>query len=185
MVFISFGIVKKEIPILEEKSKKTIYRLQDNMFRFWYRFVPQNASQINSGLGARVYDSIEQLIPGYMGEVFEEICKQYLWEENKADRLPFSFRDAGRWWGTNPIKKSEEEIDIIAVADTQAIFCECKWTSEPVGMSVLNGLIEKSLMFNYMEKHYFIFSKSGYADECVKNAGTNVRLVSFEDMQNL
>jgi len=176
------GIVKKERSVLEEKSKKTIYRLQDNMFRFWYRFVPKNVSLIHSGMGERVYDDIEQLIPHYMGEVFEEICRQYMWKENKAGQLPFSFREAGRWWGTNPIKKSEEEIDIIAFTDTQAIFCECKWSNEAVGKNVLDGLIEKSMMFNYKEKYYFLFSKSGYTPECVNNAGPNVKLISFHDM---
>ncbi|MDR0491883.1 MAG: ATP-binding protein [Oscillospiraceae bacterium] len=179
---ISLGIVKKERPILAEKSKKTIYRLADNMFRFWYRFVPQNISQIQSGAGERVYGSIEQQIPSYMGEVFEEICKQYLWKENLAERLPFYFRDAGRWWGTNPVRRREQEIDIIAFDDTRAIFCECKWTREPVGGAVLDDLVEKSLMFNYKEKHYFLFSKSGFTVECKKNAGNNVKLIEFRDM---
>lgn len=179
---ISLGIVKKERPIFDEKSKRTIYRIKDNMFRFWYRFVPQNVSQINSGAGERVYDGIERHISHYMGEVFEEICKQYMWKENIAERLPFYFRDAGRWWGTNPIKKSEQEIDIIAYDETQAIFCECKWTNEPVSNSILDGLIEKSMIFNYREKYYFLFSKSGYTKECIKNAGRNVKLIDFKDM---
>ena len=179
---ISLGIIKKERPILEEKSKKTIYRLQDNMFRFWYRFVPQNAAQIHSGAGERVYDGIERLIPHYMGEVFEEICKQYMWRENIAERLPFYFKDAGRWWGTNPIKKSEQEIDIIAYDDTRTIFCECKWSNEPVASGVLDGLLEKSMMFNYREKYYFLFSKSGYTKDCANNADANIKLIDFKDM---
>ena len=179
---ILLGIVKKETPIFWEKSKKTIYRLADNMFRFWYRFVPQNISQIQSGAGERVYSSIEQQIPAYMGEVFEEICKQYIWKENIAGQLPFFFRDAGRWWGTDPIKKCEQEIDIIASDGTKAIFCECKWTNEPVRSSVLDKLMEKSLMFNYKEKYYFLFSKSGYSDECKKNTGNNTALIEFKNM---
>ena len=179
---ISLGIVKKEQPVLAESSKKTIYRLQDNMFRFWYRFVPQNASQIHSGAGKKAYESIEPFIPHYMGEVFEEICLQYMWRENVAERLPFYFRDAGRWWGANPIKKSEQEIDIIAHSDTQAVFCECKWSNEPVKISILEGLIEKSMMFDFKEKYYFLFSKSGYAKDCMNNAGENTRLIDFAEM---
>ena len=179
---ITLGIVKKERPILEEKSKKTNYRLADNMFRFWYRFVPQNISLIHSGAADEVYNSIEQQIPAYMGEVFEEICIQYLWKESLAGRLPFRLRDAGRWWGTDPIRKCEQEIDIIAFSEDRAIFCECKWTNKPVGSAVLDGLFEKSLMFNFKEKHYYLFSKSGYTDECSAAAGSNVKLIEFEDM---
>jgi len=187
---ISLGIVKKERPVLDEKSKRTIYRLEDNMFRFWYRFVPTNASLINSGAGAKAYENIEQHIPHYMGEVFEEICKQYMWRENIAERLPFYFREAGRWWGANPIKKSEQEIDIIAYDDTRAVFCECKWWNEPVAKNILNNLIEKSMIFGYREKYYFIFSKSGYMEdflqsvEHTKNARQNIRLIDFKNMLN-
>ena len=46
---IDLGIVKKETPITEKPCKKTIYLLADNFFRFWYRFVPVNASAIDSG----------------------------------------------------------------------------------------------------------------------------------------
>ena len=179
---ISLGIVKKERPVLTEKSKKTIYRLADNMFRFWYRFVPQNISQIQAGAGKKVFDSIEQKIPAFMGEVFEEICKQYLWKENLAQRLPFHFCDAGRWWGTNPLRKYEQEVDIIAFDDTKAIFCECKWTSEPIGSNVVHNLIEKSMMFNHTEKYYFLFSKSGYVDECKENKFNNVKFVDYKNM---
>ena len=44
---IDLGIVKKETPITEKPGKKTIYLLADNFFRFWYRFVPVNASAID------------------------------------------------------------------------------------------------------------------------------------------
>ena len=179
---ISLGIIKKELPVLEASSKRTSYRLADSMFRFWYRFVPRHSSQILSGEAEEVYKSIEQQIPAYMGEVFEEICKQYLWQENSAKRLPFTFRDAGRWWGTDPIRKIEQEIDIIAYSDEKAIFCECKWTSQPVGRAVLDGLIEKSRMFSFMEKHYYLFSKSGFVDGLASDYSSSVRLISFKDM---
>ncbi|MDR3292870.1 MAG: ATP-binding protein, partial [Clostridiales bacterium] len=41
---ISLGIVKKETPFAEDSARKTIYSLADGMFRFWYRFIPDNVS---------------------------------------------------------------------------------------------------------------------------------------------
>ena len=179
---LSLGIVKKEQPILSGNSKMTLYRLADNMFRFWYRFVPQNISQIQSGAGKKVFESIEPQISAFMGDVFEDICRQYLWRENIAERLPFYFRDAGRWWGTNPQTKSQQEIDIIAFEDARAIFCECKWTNEKVKQDVLHNLIEKSKMFNYADMYYYIFSKSGYSAECERNLPDNAKLIKYADM---
>jgi hypothetical protein len=45
-VLIDLGIVKKETPLMEKSARKTIYQLDDNFFRFWYRFVPRNNAAI-------------------------------------------------------------------------------------------------------------------------------------------
>ena len=76
---INLGIVKKETPYGEKTSRKSIYSIEDNMFRFWYRFVPNNNSVIMRGAADIVYRRIEPQLSEYMGAVFEEICKQYLW----------------------------------------------------------------------------------------------------------
>jgi len=64
---IELGIVKREIPILEkETSRRSIYRLNDGMFRFWYRFVYANISKIQLGLGEQVFDDIKPQITDFM-----------------------------------------------------------------------------------------------------------------------
>ena len=73
---IALGIVRKESPYGEKASKKSIYSIDDNMFRFWYRFVPENASMIARGASDLVYRRIEPYFSDYMGKVFEDICRQ-------------------------------------------------------------------------------------------------------------
>lgn len=160
---IRLGIVKKEIPFGLKSSKKPLYSLEDSMFRFWYRFVQDNVSAINRGLSDIVYRRIEPQISGFMGAVFEEICKQYLWKLLSEDKSPVEFSDIGRWWGTNPKTRTREEIDIMGEADKNtALFCECKWKNEDVDTSVLNTLIARSGLFNYADKYYFFFKKELY-----------------------
>ena len=169
---IALGIIKKEKPINEGTSKKSIYLLDDQMFRFWYRFIPRNMSSIVSGLGDIVYKkNILPDLPNYMGLAFEIICTQYLIEQNKKLALPFVFGNIGRWWGNNPKKKRQEEIDIVALDDNNIIFGECKWRNELVGIKVYNELVEKSNLFKgYTNKYYFLFSKSGFTKELVEQA---------------
>ena len=181
----SLGIVKKELPITDTSSKKSIYHLDDLMFRFWYRFVFPNMSAIVSGLGGALFDSeISEELPAYMGLVFEEICKQYLMEEARKNALPFLPGRVGRWWGNNPREKRQEEIDILAYRKDSALFCECKWTNAPVDIDVLSALVSKEGLFHYNRTWFWLFSKSGFTDRIIAEADKrkNVRLVSYDDM---
>ena len=182
---ISLGIVKKELPVTEISSKKSIYLLDDMMFRFWYRFVFHNMSAVVSGLGKSVYEfDVAPNISGYMGLVFEEICKQYLFEEAKKNVLPFFIQKLGRWWGNNPKEKRQEEIDILAYRKDSALFCECKWTNVYVDMEVLNVLTEKTKLFNYKKIWCWLFAKTNFTENLIAAAGklTNVRLIRYEEM---
>lgn len=178
---VALGIVKKELPVLDKlASKKSIYRLNDGMFRFWYRFVYQNISRIGLGMGDQVYEDVKGLLPDFMDEVFEQICREYMWKI----KLPFNAAKIGRWWGNNPIKKSEQEIDLIAIdhTGTKAIFCECKWRNKKMPESVIDELIDKAMMFGHQEKYFYFFSKSGFTGAAEKRANDRIRLIAFKQM---
>ncbi len=67
---INLGIVQKEIPYGEKASRKSVYSIEDNMFRFWHRFVLDNSSAIARGATDLVYKRIEPQLSDYMGKVF-------------------------------------------------------------------------------------------------------------------
>ncbi len=182
---VSLGIVQKEIPYGEKVSKKSIYSIDDNMFRFWYRFVLENTSMIARGATDLVYKRIEPHLSDYMGKVFEEICKQYLWKLLLSGNSPVEFSSLGRWWGNDPIRKCQTEIDIMGEQDkSAALFAECKWTNEKVDLPVLETLNERSELFPYPKKHLFLFSKSGFTKGCTAKAKElgNVSLVTFDEI---
>ena len=181
----ALGIIKRETPIGEKASRRSIYLLNDGMFRFWYRFLPKHISMVQNGLGDVVYQRVERALPEFMGQVFEEICSQWLWRENRKGNLPFVFEEAGRWWGTDAVQKKQSEIDIMAIDSARdMIFCECKWRNEPLDVDVLDLLIEKSEMFRAKEKHYVLFTKRDFSERCKRKARAmkNVRLVSYREM---
>jgi hypothetical protein len=182
---ISLGIVKKEFPITGTASKKSIYLLDDMMFRFWYRFVFPNMSAIVSGLGHSIYQfNVAANLNAYMGLVFEEICRQYLFEEAKRNHLPFFIGKAGRWWGGNPKEKRQEEIDILAYHKDSALFCECKWTNSSIDIDVLCALSEKTKLFGFKNVWLWLFSKTGFTKRLVNEAAKheNIRLIRYEEM---
>jgi AAA+ ATPase superfamily predicted ATPase len=181
----NLGIVKKETPYGEKESRKSIYSIEDNMFRFWYRFVPNNSSVIERGATELVYKRIEAQFSDYMGSVFEEICKQYLWKLLLTGKTSVEFTSLGRWWGNDPVRKCQTEVDIMGEQDSEsALFAECKWRNEKVDSEVLETLIERSKLFRYKKVHYYLFSKSGFSKGCIEKAEGmgNVTLVSYKDM---
>lgn len=182
---IALGIIKKETPYAEDTTRKTIYSIEDHMFRFWYRFVPENASVISRGAADLAYRRIAPHLSDYMGAVFEDICKQYLWNLLLKGESAVEFTDLGRWWGTNPQTRQQVEIDIMGTADkTTALFGECKWRNENIDSGILDVLIEKSQLFHYPNKHYYLFSKTGFTNGCVERAKKmgNVTLVDYEEI---
>lgn len=182
---ISLGIVRKETPYGEKASRKTVYSIEDNMFRFWYRFVLENNSIIARGADELAYKRIEPHLSDYMGKVFEDICSQYLWKLLLSGQCPVEFTSLGRWWGNNPMTRSQTEIDIMGEQDKNtALFGECKWTNEKVDLGVLETLVQRSKLFPYQRVHLYLFSKSGFTKGCMDKAEElgNVTLVTYEDI---
>ncbi len=65
-----------------------------------------------------------------------------------------------------------------------ALFAECKWTNEKVGPGVLETLVERSSLFEFKKKHFYLFAKSGFTKGCVDRAEemSNVTLVRCDEM---
>ena len=179
-------ILKKEIPIGAKAERNSLYSVSDNMFRFWYRFVPENISNIQAGMGDIVMTRrVLPAIPDYMGRVFEDVCIQYMMRRNKSLSLPIMFDEIGRWWGNHPALKRQEEIDFIARTGDYAIFGECKWRTDPMGPGALDSLIAASWAFpGYRDRHYMLFSKSGFTQSLIDEAGRlgNVELVTLDQL---
>ena len=188
-VLSELGIVEKVEPIVDKSKRKTLYRISDNFFRFWYRFVPQNMMAIQSDRMARVYDAaVGSYLSEYMGSVFEQICRQYL--TLYAENLPLQIAELGEWWGTS--NKKEVQLDIVALAAKQAntrgrtfLIGSCKYTNSPVDVDELNRIRSYAEAFTTSNDacYYSIFSKSGFTDALrEKQQNGEVILVTLEEL---
>jgi AAA+ ATPase superfamily predicted ATPase len=181
-------LVRRETPSYTGERRRALYRIEDNMFRFWYRFIPRSMSLINAGKPELAWSAIERGLEQFMGAAFEQICLEYLWRVNGSDLLPWTFSDAGRWWGTDPASRQEAEIDILAHdAVSRALFCECKWSSAKVGEDILNSLRNKSeipCFSKLTRRHLVLFSKRGFTAGCIRLAAEmgNVILLTLDDI---
>ncbi|MBR4908580.1 MAG: ATP-binding protein [Acidaminococcaceae bacterium] len=191
-VLTELGIIQKIKPITEKAERKTLYKIADPFFRFWYRFVPGNMMNISAGTIARNYDAaIGSYLSAYMDPVFEEICRQYL--IYYADNLPFAINEIGEWWGPDPSQKKEARLDIVALAskenNTQAgrrfIIGSCKYKNEKTDTDELYLMQRYASLFTNTndECFYYIFSKSGFTDALLeKQEKGEVRLITLGEM---
>ena len=181
-------IVTKQISYGENlNSKKSIYVLSDFYFRFWYKYVFSNAS-ILSLIGAKEYtDKIFNEISSVLGIAFETVCLQYLVILARNGKLPFIPNGLSKWWGNNPLKKKQDDIDIMGIKDNKGIFCKCKFKNEIFDLSEFNDLICASNIFsNITEKYYYIFVKSGYSKAVIEESKNyNVKLLTIDDLFDL
>lgn len=163
-VLLDLGILKKETPITEKSGKKTIYVIDDNFFRFWYRFVPRNMSVISAGRMRLVYEqAVKRFYPDYMGLVFEKMCQEYLLRYAKD--LPILLSNVGQWWGTDSKTRKEVQIDIVGVPvdGNEYLIGSCKYRNEKIGIEELELMRRYASVFRQNGIfHYYIFSKGGF-----------------------
>ncbi|MCD4845521.1 MAG: ATP-binding protein [Methanosarcinales archaeon] len=152
---IRLGIIRKEIPVTEKKSKKTLYTIDDNFFDFHSVFFEPNRSDIEIGETQVVEDSLEKDFNTYMGKKFE----QFIRTEILRNICPFRVTKIGRWWGfyREDRKRKELEIDAICFNENtkEILFLECKWKDlqEKQSKEILKKLQDKSRYVQWNNDH--------------------------------
>lgn len=180
---IDLDILEREVPVTEDnpaKSKKGLYKIKDNYLRFWFAFVYPNMSFIESGHSSIVINKIKQsLVKNHIAFVYEDVCKERMWELNAEGTWPFNFTKLGRYWDSN------DEIDIVALAPegNNIILGECKYWKDPVGVSVLRDLEAKAETVAWQRNNrktwYALFSVSGFTEELTLEAESRDDLKLF------
>lgn len=188
----TLGIVEKVEPVVGKSNKKKLYRIADNFFRFWYRFVPANMTAIAAGKAEVIYDAaVGSYLADYMGLVFEGMCRQYL--ARYAEGLPMAIGEIGEWWGTHLGRREEVQLDIVAIAPKAGntapgrslIVGSCKYRNEPVGADELDLVRDYASVFTNANDEIYpiVFSKSGFKPTLTEARDRGeVMLVTLEDM---
>ena len=182
---IALGIIKRETPITEPNSKRPVYLIEDQFFRFWYTFVPGNISAIQSGRMERSYSSmVESRLPNYMGLTFEKMCRDYILYYD--EKLPFPIGAVGQWWGGNPKTRRQAQIDVVVTSaeGDSAIIGSCKFRETPTEEEELRLMEEYAdAMGHFANRYYYLFAKSGFSAglESLAEKG-QVRLLTLAEL---
>jgi AAA+ ATPase superfamily predicted ATPase len=156
-VLTKLDLVERVYPITEKmRTKKTIYKIKDNFFNFYFRFVYPFKSDLEVGNTMKVVDIIKKELNTFVGKEFEDISLEFLREMSFKGLIPFKFSNIGTWW------QKDKEIDIVAFnkEEKKILFCEVKWQnlSRSGAEEVLENLKKKAewvKWFNKTRKEYF------------------------------
>ena len=187
-VLINLGYIKKETPCGEkDRIRNTLYSISDNYFAFYFAFIFKHRNILNGFISPEIFyekEMTNEKLNVFIGKRFEDICKAYLKQQFYLGKMPFYPQEIGRWWGNNPILKKQEEIDILALDDENAIICECKYTNEKFDLKQLKDLEQSALCINKENKSFIIFSKSGVTtkvEELIID-DSNYKVLTIEDL---
>ena len=168
MKLIELDIIYKEVPITEQnplKSKKGLYFIKDNFFRFWFLYVLPYKSQLELDNTSYVLNKIKENFSGFVAKTYEDISVAYTLEK-------YELLKCGRWWN------KESEIDVVGISQEYMIVGECKYSNKKVGTDILEALKKKSLKIELQLpiKKYLLFSKSGFTDDLVFLAKNDTKI---------
>lgn len=156
---ISLGIISKTLPVTEEnraRSKMGLYFINDNFFRFWFRYLFPYKSYLELGNTRFVIDKIKDDWNNFITPVYRSIMTEYI--DNR-----YSTGLELQWWDKT------SHIDIVAVFDDAILFAgDSFYSNEEVSVDDFIDLKEK---VDSIETHpihndfqYFLFSNYGFTN---------------------
>lgn len=187
---LTLRLIEKRVPCGESlNSKKSIYVIKDNFFKFWFRYEFTNNAYYAMLGKEQATIEIMQDLSNFMGDIFEDICKEYIIRLAKERKLSFVPYQLGKWWGNNPEIKAQDDVDLLAIDRNgkEAIFIECKFTSQPMPYNEYEDLVIATKAFpNIKTKHLYFISKSGYSNSVINQAKKDgATLLTLDDLFNV
>jgi len=174
-------IIESNDPIFGKKRMKR-YKLKDNFFKFWFKFVFPYRQYLKNGDHNFILDKIEKEFSSYCGHIFEEIVRDFFLHINKQKIMNkyIDFYECGSWWD------DQDEIDLILKNNDETIFVEIKHKEKPIDITCFEELKRKSKKTLASGKFYYILiSKSGFEPK-LKNLDVNnlllIDLVQFTEI---
>ena len=199
---IELGIVEREFSVdvkLKEKvnASRGVYCLTDNFFRFWYTFGFANFSQLEDGDVDGVYEYVvEPALHEFSSFIFEDVCKEFVKEQQKRNVLPFRYSKMGRWFGKTTIRDehaatglrtAETEIDLLAIdrEEKNYLVGECKFKKQPFRYSeYLNTVAKLTSQKQKAVFYYALFSESGF-DEKIEDIAREDQTLQLYDLEEI
>lgn len=168
---VKLHFIKKVAPINEENNKKlTFYEFEDNLLRFYCRYVFSSANARSVMGKDLVYQEIikDDFEKNYLPKSFESVSKEFLIRKNKAGEINPPFFKIGTYSFNDSKARTNVQFDVVTLDKNGYVSYECKYTKERIGLSVLQEEKEQTKESPLPFVKLGFISKTGF-DPIVKN----------------
>ena len=153
-----YGLLERLQPLLARPLSKSLrYRIGDEFFRFWFRFVAKYSAAVELGSYGVLRELVRRDWAVFSGASLEHWFRASFAQTGRFTRL-------GAWWD----RKGGNEIDLIAEDELrrEVTFCEIKRQADNISIGVLRAKAEA-----------FLRATGAYSDWKMHHLG-----LSLEDM---
>lgn len=171
-------LIEKKTPVTAGENSRGIHRISDDFFRFYFRFIYPNKSELESHKTGEVGEDIDQKLSDHTSQTFEQVCRELI-------RKTADYTRVGNW------RYKEDEIDIVGIDETEntILFGECKWNEQKIGIELLRKLENKTENVKWRnkdrEEKLALFSRNGFKEELKEESSsrTNLKLYKLEKIE--
>ncbi len=157
------------------KKKNARYEVNDNFFRFWFKFVFPHRSSIEMGNTKDIHALIKDQLPAFTGHAFESIVRELfmLYQERDMLGVPILFDEIGSWWPSKGGGADTGDIDVVARHEKSrtTYVADVKYTKTEYGFPEFNVFQNRTKNLPYGGQIViFVVSRSGFASDFTKYA---------------
>ena len=166
-------------------KRNTYYEINDRMTSFFFRFTQPYIDHIKLGNGERIKEREHNAINEFINRAYEKVCTTYIKHLNNQGKLEHYYLDFYNFKADNTSIGRSVEIDLLAEEKDTLLIGECKFSKNKKGLEVyleMKDDVEIEPLKSYNNKHFYIFSHSGFKDELINLKSNNLHLISSIDM---
>ena len=184
------GIVERRDSVLSPIHRKGRYYICNPFLRFYYRCIVPHLDDIERGKLNRAVRDIAGDLATVSADVFEELCREWIFIECGHGRLDLMPETVGTFWAQQ--RGQATRLDLVATSrKEQGLFiATARWNAARVGRNTLSDLVARSQVMPQVKDpgwrvQYGLFARDGFTESAVKAAReTGARLVSLCEVED-
>lgn len=170
-----FEIVEKVFSFDSEgrdNTQKGIYRIQNHLVRFYFRFLYPHLSALSLMTPEAFYDKyIADELSAYTADYFGEICAQYLEQENQKGKLAANYVRSGEWVG------KMGSLDWVAQSESgRTLICGCHYDDPVMPYQKYEEWMECVQAAKLPADEVYLFAREGFDERLLAFADENEKV---------